>query len=131
MMRPSSFLRRVLVADAAASGATGAAMALGGGFAAGLLGLPEDLLRYAGLALLPFAALVAFIGTRDEVPRAALWAVIGANVLWAADSVLLLVGGWVAPGALGTAFVLGQAAAVAVFAELEYMGLRRTTPVPA
>jgi hypothetical protein len=39
----------------------------------------------------------------------------------------LLVSGWVAPTALGYAFVIAQAAVVAVLAELQIAGLRRTT----
>lgn len=125
MIRPSVFLRRVLLADAAASAVTGALMAFGAGQLGGLLGLPGDLLRYAGLALLPFAALVASIATREALPRALVWAVIVANALWVVDSLALLASGWVMPTALGTAFVIAQAAAVAVLAELEYLGLRR------
>ena len=126
MMRSSSFLRRVLIADAGASAATGMAMIAAAGFVDQALGLPATLLRSAGIALLPFAALVGVVATRAELPRAAVWAIIAANAVWVIDSVALLLSGWMAPTALGIAVVLGQAAAVAVFAELEYMGLRRT-----
>lgn len=126
MIRPSLFLRRVLILDAAASAATGALMAFAAGQLGTPLGLPDDLLRYGGLALLPFAALVGFMATRETLPRAIIWAVIVANALWVVDSVALLASGWVAPTALGSAFVVAQAAAVAVLAELEYIGLRRT-----
>ncbi len=47
------------------------------------------------------------------------------NILWAVDSALLLLTGWVAPTGLGLAFVLVQAGAVAVLAEAQYLGLRR------
>ena len=53
------------------------------------------------------------------------------NVVWAIDSVVLLFTGWVAPNLLGYAFVVGQAAVVAVLADLEYVGLRRTAAVAA
>jgi hypothetical protein len=52
--------------------------------------------------------------------------VIGINALWVADSVLLLLGGWVNPTGLGYAFVLFQAAVVAGFADAQYLGLRRS-----
>lgn len=42
---------------------------------------------------------------------------------------LLLIGNWVAPTMLGYAFVIGQAAAVALFAELQYVGLKRQDAV--
>ena len=58
-------------------------------------------------------------------PRAGVWAVIVLNVVWVANSLLLLASGWVAPALLGYAFVMGQAVVVAVLAELEFIGLRR------
>lgn len=128
---PTPFLRQVLLADAAASGATGLLMTIGAAPLEGLLGLPAALLRYAGLSLLPFAALLAFAGTRSSLPRPAVWAVIVVNALWVADSILLLLGGWVSPTALGTAFVIAQALAVALLAELEYMGLRKSVVATA
>src|SRR3712207_141385 len=98
-------------------------MVLGGGFLTGLLGLPEPLLRYAGLILLPYAAIIASLGTRESLSRSAVWAVIIVNAIWVVDSVLLLLGGWVAPTALGYAFVIFQAVVVAAFADAQYLGL--------
>jgi hypothetical protein len=121
----SSFLRRTLAADATISGGTGVLMAAGAGFLQELLGVPGALLRYAGLSLLPFAALVAYLAMRGRLPRAGVWSVILLNVAWVAASVLLLLGGWIAPNALGFAFIAGQAVVVAVLAELQYVGLRR------
>lgn len=67
-----------------------------------------------------------------EIPaRAAVWGVIGLNIVWALDSVVLLFTGWVEPNALGYAFILGQALFVAVLTELEYIGLRRSTALAA
>jgi hypothetical protein len=129
--RVAPFLRWALFADAAASGGTGLLMLLFSRPLEGLLHLPADLLFNAGLLLVPYAGLIAFLGTRAMVPNWAVWAVIGANVLWAIDSMLLLAGSWVAPSVLGYAFVIGQAAVVALFAELQFMGLRRSTLVSA
>jgi len=123
--KTSPFLRRVLLADAATSGASGLLMTLAAGPLADWLGVPAALLRYAGLSLLPFAALVAYLATREAPPRGAVWAVIVLNALWAADSILLLAGGWVGPTALGYAFIIAQALVVAAFAEAQYVGLRR------
>jgi hypothetical protein len=127
----SPFLRRVLLADAIVSGATGLLFLLGAGFLAALLHLPETLLRPAGIFLLSYSALVAYIATRVSPPRWAVWAVIIANTLWAADSIVLLVSGWVTPNALGTAFVIAQAVIVAAFAEAQYIGLRQQPKVVA
>lgn len=124
---PSSFLRLVLLADAAASGATGLLVLIGGDFLEGLLGVPATLLRAAGVILLPYVAFVVYVGMRESLARPAIWAVVVCNVLWAAASALLLMGPWIAPTALGYAFVIGQAAVVALLAALQYLGLRRRT----
>lgn len=121
----SNFLRYVLFADAATRILTGLLMSVGTGALAGLTALPTDLLVYAGVGLLPFAALLVYLGTRNEVSRASIWTVIVVNVLWTLDSFLLLASGWVTPTAFGYAFVIFQAVGVAGFALLEYIGLRQ------
>ena len=126
---PSSFLRRVLIVDALTSAAMGLLLAVAAGFLERLLGVPAALLDYAGLSLIPFAALVAYVGTRPNLPRPGVWAVIVCNVLWAADSIVLLLSGYVAPTGLGYAFVIAQALFVAILAELEFIGLRRSPVV--
>jgi hypothetical protein len=118
------FLRRALLADAVMSGAAGLLMLLGAEVLAPLLGLPTALLRYAGLALIPFVAFVAYVGTRERLAPTSVWAVIVINTLWAAGSLLLLA--WLAPTLLGYVFVVAQATAVAVFGELQFIGLRRS-----
>lgn len=120
-----TFLRRALLLDAVASGATGLLMIAGAGLVEGLLGLPASLLRGAGLVLVPYVAFVIYTGTRETISRPAVWAIIVANVLWAAASALLVLSGWVAPTGLGYAFVIAQAVVVALLGELQYMGLRR------
>ena len=121
----STFLRRLLFADAVVSGVTGVLMSAAATPLATLLALPAPVVRYAGLALLPFAALVLHLAGRERVTRTGVLAVIGLNAAWVAASVLVLLTGWVAPNGLGVAFVLVQALAVAVLAELQYTGLRR------
>lgn len=124
--RPNTFLRYALLADAIASGATGLLMIAGAGLFEGLLGLPAALTREAGLVLVPYVAFVAWVGTRELMSRPAVQAVIALNVLWVLGSAALLVSGWVAPTMLGYAFVIAQAVVVGVFAELQFIGLRRT-----
>jgi hypothetical protein len=124
LVRSSPFLRQALIADAVASGATGFLMLVAAAFLSDLLGLPMALLRWAGAALLPFAVILALLGLRERVPPAAIWAVIAVNGIWAAESILLLLSGWVAPTGLGYAFVTAQALAVAGLAQAQYLGLR-------
>jgi hypothetical protein len=123
-LHPKTLLRAALLGDAVASGATGALMLVGAGALTSLFGLPEGLLRWAGTVLLPYAALVAYVGTRERLSRAAIWAVIAANAAWAVESAMLLLSGWVSPTTLGAAFVVFQAAVVAGFAIAQYAGLR-------
>ena len=63
------FLRRVLILDAIASAATGLFMFAGAALLEQWLNLPATLLRYAGLSLLPFAAIVAWLGLRQPLSR--------------------------------------------------------------
>ena len=125
-IQSSRFLRNALALDAAACAATGLLLSFGAGSLANLLGFPAEFLRGAGLVLLPCAAALAFLASRVRLPRLAVYAVIGVNILWIVDSVLILVAGWFAPTALGIAFVLAQAAAVAVVTELEVIGLKKS-----
>ena len=130
-IRASSFLRRVLIVDALISGASGVAMFALADVFASLLQLPVDLVREAGIILLPFAAFVGFVASRQEPARLAVWAIIAMNILWVVDSILLLFSGWVAPNVLGYVFVIAHAAMVLVLADLEYMGLKRSPAVAA
>jgi len=122
-MTPS--LRKILFADAATSAACCLLLSFCAGILAPLLGLSDVLLRVAGLSLLPFAAFVAYLATSGSSSRAAVWAVILCNAVWVIDSLLLLVGGWAQPTFLGYAFVAAQALVVGIFAELEFIALRR------
>lgn len=124
-LRPAPLLRLALLADAAASGAAGALMLAGGAWLAAPLGLPVALLHGAGLVCLLWAGFIAWLGRRTTIPAGAAWAVIGLNLVWVADSVLLLASGWVRPTGLGTAFVLAQALAVLALAAAQWAGLRR------
>ena len=52
---------------------------------------------------------------------------VAANLLWVLGSVALVVTGWPLT-ALGVAFVLAQGAAVFLFADLQFLGMRRSRP---
>lgn len=127
--RSTPLLRWALIADGIASGATGLLMLLMAGPLGELLQVPSAVLAWAGFALVPYAAFVAWLGTRDSLSRLAVIVVIAGNVLWAIDSVIFAFSGWVDPSALGYAFILFQAVVVAGFAELQWMGLRQSTAV--
>src|SRR5688572_27182994 len=125
----STQLRRAPLLDAMASGAMGVLLLLGAGPLEPLLGLPGGLLRGVGLLLIPFAAVLVWLAPRASALRSVVRTVVVANGLWVLASILLLVSGAVAPTGLGTLFVALQAAAVAVFAHLEYRAVARDTGV--
>ena len=126
MFRTSTFLRFVLLVDAATCFANGLLMIFASSSVAQISGLPETLVRYAGFSLLPFAMFLVFLATRQLSSQYLVWAAILLNVLWTADSLLLLVTGWVAPTPLGYLLVTAQALGVGTLAGLEYVGLRKS-----
>ncbi|MES2894460.1 MAG: hypothetical protein V4759_00375 [Pseudomonadota bacterium] len=126
MIASSPFLRRALAVDAVASGAVGVLLAFGGATLESLTGLQTALTEPAGYFLIAYAAFVGFLGLRATLPAAAVWLVIVGNAIWALESLMLLAMGWAQPTLVGYAFVIGQAMAVAAFAELQFMGLRRS-----
>lgn len=131
MINPSLFLRRALQIDAVFSGTAALLMVFGAGFLASLLNLPETFLRNTGLVLVVFALGVGYLASRDMMSKTAVWAVIAINAVWTIDSIVLLASGWVSPNLLGQAFIVMQAIAVGVFAELEFVGLRKSASTVA
>ncbi|MBR1234744.1 hypothetical protein [Bradyrhizobium sp. AUGA SZCCT0182] len=126
MINPSSFLSRALLADAVFSGVAAVALTLGAGVLAPFLNLPEALLRESGLFLIAYTALVGWLGTRQSVLKALVLLVIVGNAAWTLGSIALLFSGAVSPNLLGILFVVAQAIATGVFAELQYIGLRKS-----
>lgn len=126
MIASSTFLRRVLAADAVASAGAGLLFALGGAQLQALTGLPAEISQPMGAFLVGYAAVVGCIASRSVVRAALVWAVVLVNLLWAVESIVLLSGEFLRPTLLGQGLVFGQAAAVAAFAILEMLGLRRS-----
>lgn len=119
------FLRNVLMADAAISGAAGLLMIAGAGILGPFLELPSSLLFWAGVALVPFVAMLFIVARRPSVSRLMLVDIIAINALWVVASFVLLFSGMVEPNLLGIAFVSAQALTVALLAELQFVGFRR------
>lgn len=125
-MIPSLFLRRALLADAIFSGVSAVLMTISAGALAPLLNLPEALLRETGLFLIAYAVFVGWLGTRASLPKALALIVVMGNAAWTLASVALLFSGMVSPNLLGEIVVVAQAIATGVFAELQYIGLRKS-----
>ena len=126
MIDASTFLRRALLADAIFSGLAALGFTLGAGGFATLFNLPEALLRETGLFLIAYTALVGWLASRGSVPKPLVLLVVIGNAAWTVGSVALLFSGAVSPNLLGEIMVIAQAIATGVFAELQYLGLRRS-----
>jgi hypothetical protein len=118
-------LRFALRLDAAASGALGL-LAVGAATPLyGLLGPTTGMLRGTGAFLVVYALVLVLVAARPTIPRPAAWAVVIGNCAWVLGSIGAVVAGRDTFTTLGVAMVLAQAAAVAVFADLQWLGLRR------
>jgi hypothetical protein len=131
MIHPSTFLSRALFADAIFSGISAAGLTLGAGLLAPFLNLPEALLRETGLFLIAYTAFIGWLGTRSSLLKALVIFVVVGNAAWTLASIALLFSGAVTPNLLGEVTVVAQAIATGVFAELQYIGLRRSGGVVA
>jgi hypothetical protein len=118
-------LRWALLADAIGTGASVVLVLAAAEWLSPHLGLPVELLRGAGLVLIPFVAMLVAAASRLR-PAWLVGLVIGLNLVWAVASIALIVGGIVQPTTLGIVVVIGQAAAVLGIAVLQYVGLQRT-----
>ena len=126
MIQPSMLLRRAIQADAIVTGAVALLQTFSAGLLAPLLNLPYPLLLETGLFLIAYTALVGWLGTRPSMPKALVAIVIAGNAAWALGSIALMLSGWVNPNLLGDAFIAVHAISTGVFAELQYIGLRRS-----
>lgn len=127
MIHPSLLLRRAIQIDAVVSGAMALLLSFAAGTLAPLLQLPEALLLESGLFLIAYVALIGWLGLRATMPKLLVLAVIIGNAAWTLGSIALLFSGAVSPNLLGQLFVAAQAIAVGVFAELQFVGLRRSS----
>jgi len=120
-----TLIRFALVADAAATAATGVLLAVGGSLLADLTGLPASATLPLGLFLIVYAAFVGWVGMQRETSRGATMLIVLINAAWVVGSVIVLLAGTWALTLLGVAFVIAQALAVAALAALQWVGLGR------
>ena len=127
----TSYLKKTIAADALVSGAAGVAMMAGSTLLPGLLGLPAELMFWAGLALVPFVIELVLILRMKQVAPGFIVALIAINIAWVVASFFVAFGSAFAPTPFGKVFVVAQAATVALFAELQIVGLKRASRVAA
>ncbi|MBP0115981.1 MULTISPECIES: hypothetical protein [Bradyrhizobium] len=131
MIDASIFLRRALLADAIFSGVAALGFAFGASAVAMLFNLPEALLRETGLFLIAYTALVGWLASRATVAKPLILLVVIGNGAWTVGSIALLLSGAVSPNLAGALVVVAQAIATGVFAELQFLGLRKSADVVA
>jgi hypothetical protein len=118
-------LRFALRLDSAGSGSLGVVGLAAASLLSDLLGVTENVLRGTGTFLVAYAVALVVLAAMRTIPRPAAWSVVVANLLWSVGSILTVVAAGESLTGLGVAVVLVQAAAVAVFAGLQWVGLRR------
>ena len=118
-------LQSVLALDAATCAVMGVLLACASVLVSGLTLVPASLLYWAGLSLLPVAGFMAFFSRTPIVPAWAVQMTVLGNLLWVLGSVALPVFGLISLNAFGWIFILAQAAAVAMFAVLEWSASQR------
>jgi|SRR5271163_2782608 len=88
------------------------------------LGLPAALLADTGIFLLLYGAAVLFLATRIRVPSAIVWLLIAGNLAWAVACIAILFDGAAELTLFGKGYIVLQASAVAILAQLQYAALR-------
>ena len=114
--RPDRLLRLALRVDAAVTGLNGVGYLAAAPVLDGLLGLPAGMLAGTGVFLLAFAAAVWLVARRPTLRLDEVDAVVIGNLLWVAASTTAAITGWGTPTAVGTGWIVLQAAVVAAFA---------------
>jgi hypothetical protein len=130
-IKSHTMLRNVLLTDAAATSAMGVLCFVAAGPLGSFLAISPNALRWVGLALVPFAGALFWSGLRTPISEGVVRLLAAGNVGWVILSVLVAATGMLGANALGVAFILVQAAAVAGFTYFEYAGLKGTTTMAA
>ncbi|GJL89604.1 MAG: hypothetical protein DHS20C03_33130 [Minwuia thermotolerans] len=123
--KQNDFLRRALQIDFGISLVCTFALIAASVPLAELSGLPHMLVLGTGLVFVPFLILLGWVLHRPTLPRQGVRMVIGLNVAWAVGTIIFLASGIVSPTVYGYVLIAGIGVAVAVFAEMEIVGLRR------
>lgn len=89
------------------------------------LGLPVPLVSGSGALLIAYVFLIVVIASQRQIPQNLLWALVWANVAWAAACFLLLMSSAIQPSLWGKAYLLMLASSVGTLAALQWLGVRR------
>ncbi|MFI6044450.1 hypothetical protein ACIA8C_22675 [Nocardia sp. NPDC051321] len=121
----TDFLRTALRMDGWSTGSFGVVMLAGATVLRDPLGLPTSWSIPFGVAMLGGALALLLIAASPEIPFRQAVGVVAVNALSAVGMVVLTVSGLIALTGLGVAFMFVGATVVAVFAAVEFSGIRR------
>lgn len=91
------------------------------------LAVPFGVLVGAGLVALIGVPLLWSMLRREYLSRSSVWVLMACNFLWAIASIVAVAAGWIKPTVLGEVIIIGQGIATGVIAEMEFLGLRRSS----
>ncbi len=130
-LQPSRLLKAALLLDAGISGATGALQMGPTAEVSGLLQLPPALLMESGMVMVAYAALLMLLVRASKLASALVGSVVAGNVAWTLVCAGMAVTGTPTTNALGTGFLLLQAAMTLTFAGLQFRGLQLSPATPS
>ncbi|MEV6323900.1 hypothetical protein AB0M45_22300 [Nocardia sp. NPDC051787] len=121
----ATFLRTALTVDGWSTGIFGGVLVAGAAFLRDPIGLPIAWSIPFGVVMLGGALVLLMIARSPVISARHAQAVVAVNALSAAGMIGLAGSGVLALTGLGVAFLMVGAVAVAIFAGLEFAGLRR------
>jgi hypothetical protein len=123
----SSFLDKVLRADGIFALFSGTLLVIAASPIANLIAIDQPvILIVLGLVLFGYGAMLLVSAGRENMNRQVAWLAIILNSVWVIASYLGLFLGWFPVNTAGNWAIALVAEAVAIFAILEYIGLRRS-----
>lgn len=123
----SNLLRNALRGNALFSGFSGMVSVFAAQSLAAFTGLQEPLVFIViGVVLILFALDLIWIASRESIDRRFVWAVIILDIAWVAGSAIILLLDLIPLTVAGRWTTILLAETVAVFAILQYIGLRRS-----
>jgi hypothetical protein len=118
----SAFLRRVLAVDAMLAFVMGLSHLLASEALSERFGMPASWLLWAGLIALAAAVIAGWLATRPRPASGVVRLLAAGNFGWVVASLWVVWGAGLSLSSLGVGWVLLQAVAVFVMAELEWGG---------
>ncbi|MDX1413049.1 MAG: hypothetical protein R3293_02600 [Candidatus Promineifilaceae bacterium] len=126
--KQSNLLKNALRGNALFSGLSGIVALLGSQYLAEFTGLGSSMLfTILGIVLILYGIDLWWVSSREQIDHRFAWAAIILDVLWVAGSAAILLSGWPALSVAGrwTVFIIAEL--VALFAVIQFIGLRRST----